>query len=488
MSPAHVSRERRWRVIALVVAVIVVVAVVSGTRGTPVPVGALAVPTAQVAAPDAESSAWYCTGQSTASGVSPGQLVLTNTTSKPVAASVAAVTDTGSSEQAAVTVPAHDVVVPTVPAPPSGTWESQTVTLAGGGVAVSQTVDGSSGWSVAPCQSTTSATWYFPGGTTANSDGLYLSLLNPTSVPVVVDLSFATPTGTLHPINYQGIVLQPGQLQVENVGSEVQNMSWVSAVAAARTGRIVASEVQVFSGSPAGLSLVPGAAAPQVRWVIPQAQETSGGSSQIDVFNPGTVPESVTVRLRLPSGALHPLGERVAPGATWVLATSRQTRIPDNATYSATIDASGGPGVVVGRVVTVPSAAQSPQAGMAQAIDVLNVTAPVGEWVVPPPGTAADPAISGATPGHLALANESGARENFTAYAVAPSGSKLLGTGTLAPGGTAIVYGSVLSAAAPDQILVRSSGPMGVSEDLGPSGALGVVTMPGIPLAEQINL
>jgi hypothetical protein len=488
VTPAHVNRERRWRVIALVVAVIVVVAAVSGTRGTPVPVGALSVPSAQVAAPDAESSAWYCAGQSTGSGVAPGQLVLTNTTSQPVAASISAVTDTGADEQAAVTVPARDVVVPTVPAPPSGSWESQTVTLAGGGLAVSQTVSGSSGWSVAPCQSTTSSTWYFTGGSTANSDGLYLSLLNPTSVPVVVDLSFVTPTGTLHPINYQGIVLEPGQLQVEPVASEVQNMSSVSTAVVARTGRIVASEVQVSPSSPAGLSLLPGSAAPQPQWVIPQAQEVPGGSSQIDVFNPGTVPESVTVHLRLASGALHPLEARVGAGATWVLATSRQTRIPDNATYSATIDASGGAGVVVGRAVAAPQSPQSPQSGLTQAIDVLNIEAPAGEWVVPPPGTAADPAISGVALDYLALANESGAREHFSAYAVAPSGSILLSTGVLVPGGTAIVSGSALAPAGANQILVRASGPMGVSEDLGPTGSIGVVTMPGLPLAARIGL
>ena len=67
-----------------------------------------------------------------------------------------------------------------------------------------------SGWSQAPCQSTTSAQWYFAGGSTAAANTLYVSLLNPTSTPVVVDLSFVTPAGMVHPINYQGIVLPAG--------------------------------------------------------------------------------------------------------------------------------------------------------------------------------------------------------------------------------------------------------------------------------------
>ena len=89
-------------------------------------------------------------------------------------------------------------------------------------MAVTQTVKGSLGWSLAPCQTTSSAQWYFAGGSTAAADTLYISLFNPTSTPVVVDLSFVTPAGMVHPINYQGIVCQPGQVAAEDVTSEVQ--------------------------------------------------------------------------------------------------------------------------------------------------------------------------------------------------------------------------------------------------------------------------
>jgi Family of unknown function (DUF5719) len=490
VSPAHHTRERRWPVLLLVVLVIGLVAGVAGNRGTPVPVGALALPSAQVAAADAESSAWYCTGQSTGSagsGVDPGQVVLANTTRRPVAATIATVTDTGATEQAAVSVPAHQTVVPSLTAPSSGSWEAQTVTLAGGGVAVSQTVDGSSGWSVAPCQSTTSATWYFAGGSTEGSNGLNLALLNPTSIPVVVDLSFVTPSGTLHPINYQGIVLSPGQLQVENVGTEVQDMSSVSTVVTTRTGRVVASELQVFSTPATGLSLVPGAIVPQAHWVIPLSQEASGGVSELDVFNPGSQTESVTVHLRLSSGPLQPIVDRIAPDSTWILRTSSQTRLPDGATYTTSIDASGGTGVVVARQMAVPLSTLTPVAGLATAVDDLTASSAAREWVVPPPGTSSSPAASGAAPDYLTLANQSGTGEQFAAVALTPSGTKVLASGTLAAGVAAVVNVSALPAIAFDPIVVRAGGPMGVSENVGPTAAIGVVTMPGIPLAEQIG-
>jgi hypothetical protein len=42
--------------------------------------------------------------------------------------------------------------------------------------------------------------------------------------------------------------------------------------------------------------------------------------------------------------------------------------------------------------------------------------------------------------------------------------------------------GSVLAGAGLNPLLVRASGSVAISENIGPSGAYGVVTMPGIPL------
>jgi hypothetical protein len=380
------------------------------------------------------------------------------------------------------------VVTPSLSPPASGSWASEIVTLAAGGVAVSQAVhDSAGGWSQAPCQSSTSASWYFASGSTSPGAALALSLLNPTSTPVVVDLSFVTPNGVVHPINYQGVVLQPGQLVVKDVESEVQAESTVSTVVSARTGRFVAGELQLFPAPAAGLSVVAGVAGVQNRWVIPLAQETQGGSSEIDVFNPGATGELVTVHLRLASGPLAPLSSTVPPGSTWVIATSGQTRIPVGASYSAGIQATGGPGVVVGRTVHSPAAAATPQSGAAGAVDRLSMASPTNMWVVAPPGTSTAQPVSGAAPQYLALTNTSGRDEDYRADAVSPSGKHPLASGTLPAHATVVVSGSALAAADLDQIVVRASGPMAVSEDAAPSGAVGVVTMPGLPLEAAIG-
>jgi hypothetical protein len=492
VTPAHLTHERRWRVVALVVLVVAGVAVAAGVRGTPAPVGAAGTPGALVGAPDAESSAWYCTGQATSSGVASGFLVLTSTTPRPVTATITATTDSGATAHTTVAVPADGVVVPSIPALSSGSWESETVITSGGGVAVTQTVHNSLGWSQAPCQSATSPEWYFAGGSTSAANELYVSLLNPTSTPVVVDLSFVTPSGVVHPVNFQGIVLPAGQVTAENVTSEVQDVPTISTVVATRTGRVVASEVQEFvgpGGTSGGLSLVPGAMAPQSRWAIPQAQEVPGGSSEIDVFNPGAATETVTVRFQLPSGPLAPLTNRVLPGTTWSLLASAQTRIPDNQTYATSVEATGGPGVVVGRTVNLPNASTPPpQSGMAAAVDELSTQSASGEWVVPPPGTTDSPAVSGATPEYLAVFNTSGARETYEAVATSASGDHVVATGALAAGTMVLIDGNALAVAGLNPIIVRASGPLAVSEDAGPSAGFGVVSMPGIPLAAAIGV
>jgi hypothetical protein len=492
VSPAH-QEPRRWLALVLAAGVLVGVALLARSAVSTPPVGLSPTPAAIVSPAGAESSAWYCTGQSTAAGqLAVGSIDLTNTSSRAVAGSITSWTDTGATVAAPVSVPGRGQIVAGEPLT-TGTWVSQTVVLSGGGVAVSQLVHGSSGWGAAPCQSTTSQRWYFPSGTTAGSDDLYLALFNPTSTPDVVDLAFVTPSGVLHPISFQGIVLQPQQTQVENVGTYVQNQSAVASTVVTRTGRVVASETQVFSGSSSGLATLPGSPRVEQQWSIPQSQEVAGGSSSIDVFNPGSTTEDVTVRTRLASGPLPPFQERVLPDSTWTLTTSAQTRIPkagaDGAgDYTALIDATGGAGVVVGRSVSAPSGAPAPQTGLSNAVGALSAESPSGQWVVPSPGSASSPAVAGAAPGEVALSNPGGHTQTYVVSVMTRQGFHTLTRGRLPPSTFISLSGAPLTAAGLSPLVVSASGPVAISENVGPTGAYGVVSMPGIPLAARIGL
>ena len=418
-----------------------------------------------------------------------GSVVLTNTTADPVAASITAVTDTGSSVHVDLTVGPRSAVAPEIPPAASGSWIAQTVVVDGGGVAVSQVVHDSSGWAEAPCLSSTSSRWYFPEGSTSGADQLFVALLNPTSTPVVADLSFVTPSGVVHPINYQGLVIDSGQLVVENVASEVQQDSTVSTIVSTRTGRVVASEVELVAaaGTTGARAL---ARARRVRAAADLDHSVgprdAGGFVGDRRTEPGHHSRGGERAGPPPSGPLAPLTAEVGPGATWVLATSAQTRIPAGVSYAAEVSARGGAGVVVGRRVSVPSSLPSPQDGAANAVGGLTAAAPTSRWVVPPPGTSTATPVSGAAPANLSLHNGSAAPERYRVLAVSGSSERTLAVGTVAAGATALVSGAPLAAAGAGQIFVRASGPMAVSEDVGPSGGIGVVTMPGIPLVAPI--
>jgi hypothetical protein len=461
-------------VLVVVVGVLAGLAIAARSPGTSAPGGP----------PLAESSAWYCTGQSTTAGqLAPGSIVLTNTGTRTVKGTIDAVTDTGATVATPVAVAARRQLVPHIPTPASGTWISAAVTLSGGGVAVSQTLQGSSGWAEAPCQSSTSQQWYFPSGVTTGTNALFISLFNPTSTPDVVDLSFTTTAGVVHPINFQGIVLQSGQTQVESVGPFVQDQASIATTVSTRTGRLVATELQLLTGNGSGLAIVPGSPRVAQEWVIPRAAEVSGGSSSIDVFNPGPTAEDVTIHTALGSGPLSPFRARVPADSTWVLSTSAATRIPIGDPYSAVVEATGGPGVVVGRVVAAPGSAPAPQEGLANAVDVLSAATPSHTWVVPSPGLAAAPVVPGAFPDHLALTNLTDRRETYVIDVVEVSGLKSLARGDLAPSASFSFDPPALGGAGLDPVLVRTSGSTAVSEDVGPTGSDAVVTMPGVPLS-----
>ncbi len=470
----------------LVVVVLGGVALIADSTGSRPPSASPANPTSLVAAADAESSAWYCTGQSTQTeSTAVGSVDLTNTTDHAISGTMTSITDTGVTVNSAVSVPARAQIVVAAPAS-SGYWISESVVLSGGGVAVSQLLHGPSGWDVAPCQSTTSQQWYFPSGTTSGSSDLFMALFNPTSTPDVVDLTFVTPVGIEHPISFQGIVLEPGQTQVEDVGTYVQNQRTVATTVAARTGRVVASETQVIAGAVNGLANIPGSPNVQQKWALPLSQEVTGGSSSIDVYNPGSTVEDVTVRARLSSGPLPVFEQKLPPGSTWTLVTSAQTRIPKTSasggSYTTTITATGGPGVVIGRSVAAPNGSAAPQAGAANAIDGLSTMAPSHQWVLPSPGTSSDPAVAGAAPAAVALSNPSATDETYVISVLTPSGLRVITRGRLPVGTFIALGGAPLTSAGLNPLIISATGSVAVSESLVPSGGYGVVTMPGIAI------
>ncbi|MGP8058399.1 MAG: DUF5719 family protein [Acidimicrobiales bacterium] len=486
---AHTTPVRRLPILVVVLAVLVLAGLVGRTSPAPAPPAAALLGT--VAPPTgAESSSWYCTGGTGTQGGSANvTLYLFNRGPTAVTGSVTVANDTGGTGVVPVTVApgAQITVVPGLIL--QGTWLASRVDLNGGGVSVSEVVDGAYGWAQSPCASTTSASWYFASGATINGSTLFVALYNPSATASVVNLAFATPQGLTQPTPFQGLVVAPGQLVVAGVAAYVQNQSSVSTVVQATSGRIVAQELQEFSANGiSGLSLRLGSTQPAARSYFPRSVDVTGGRTSFSVFNPGQVPEHVTIAVRLPSGPVAPFVQDVPADSTWVQSTTASgtaaDRVPDNQDFATTVTAVGGPGVVVDRTVASSSAGATPQWGEASAVPGDATTVASRQWLLPNPALAAQPPVTGAAPFALALLNTGTTTVTVTVSVLGANGPTRLGSvppQQIAPGAFSVIEAPALAAAGMAAFDVQATGPVAVMSDATPAGMPGVVAMPGIP-------
>jgi hypothetical protein len=480
----RVAALPRLPILVVVAAVLLGAALIGHSSGStavpapPAPVAALSAPVGS------ESSAWYCvggTGQS--GGASDATLDLVNRGAAAVSGSEVVISDSGTTATVPISVPARSQVTETPSVALSGSWLAATVDLDGGGVTVSQSVNGADGWAESPCVSTTSPHWYFASGSTGAGSSLDLSLFNPTTTTAVVDLSFVTSVqGLTQPQPFQGIVVEPGALVVEPVGAYVQNEPAVATIATARSGRIVASMLeQTSDNGVSGISLRPGVPAPAADWAFPRSYDVTSGSTVFDIFNPSPYPERVQVDTRLASGPLTPFVQSVPGYSTWALSTTGQTRVPANADFATTISASGA-GVVVDRVTSAPSTGAAPQWGSVTGV-ATGVPTP-HTWVLPAPGTSADPATAGAAVASVDLLNPSAQKVTVAISALTPGAdTPLAGLSSivLTPYSFEVVESTALTPAGTNPLVVSASADVAVAQDLSPSAFAGIVSLPGIP-------
>lgn len=423
------------------------------------------------AAPDgSQSSTWYCPGEPTAAttGIS-SSLVLVGTAGRPVRAELTAVGAAGPAHRGAVTVPATGEVSVAPPALGGRRWQADRVDLAGGGVAVSAVVDGPRGRSVAPCASETSSQWYFASGATNGGSTLRLSLFDPAPVLAVVDLSFITSSGSTSPMPYQGIVVRPMSVVTETVGRYVEDQGSVATVVSARSGAVVADELQLFGpGGASGVALSLGVPAPSEGWSIPRLVDAAGGTSAITVVNPTSVAERVRVDVRVAAGTVAPFTDVVGPEASWELRTSDELRIPTGEPYAATVRSSGGKGVVVARVGAGAPGSRTGQWSQAVTVPQVGQGAP-SRWVVPAIGSGPD---ASKVLEVIGIENPESRAVRVLVGAVSAARSELL-TVTI----EARSFASVTTAGA---AVVSADAPLALVGDASGAGAAGAVEVPAV--------
>jgi hypothetical protein len=471
----------RWAAVITVVAVVTVVAVISAVLPAPTaaPAAGLYDGVAIPPAGSYSSSAFCTAGSGTAAG---DTIFLTNSTSRAVtgvATTVGTATAGGSvpSVRSGVSVPAFGsgAFDPSAGLPAGDVAAS--FVFDGGGVVAQQVVSGPNGWSMAPCASQASPDWSFAGGSTTAGNTLSLSLLNPSSTEAVVDISFLTASGKVSPQSYQGLVVPPGQLVVENVGDFVQNASAIATLVSAESGSVVSSQFQQWgSGATGGLSVQLGAPEASTVWRFAQTttqSETSAPGSSVDftLANPGAATATATIVVGLPSGSVVPKQVAVAPSSTVVFAASGANGLPEQVPYSLTVE-SDAP-IVVGRTVQAPAGAQVPVWGSSAGTVTL-----ANRWLVPGPGEPGTPGTPNAALSSLAVANPGPSTARVT---IADLGSNhplavvTVGVGRLVVLGHLLVGGL-------KPLTVSATEPVNVEQDSWPTGGPGVVSSAGFPV------
>jgi len=476
------TRSGRIRVVVLVAILVVAVGIAVANRSLhrSAPAAAPPVPISTVAPAGVESSAWYCAGGTSTPGSTGTTTVnLVNTTSHAVDGTLSAVADTGPTKTVAIVVPALSQIIE-VPGPlVGGNLVATTIDLDGGGVLATESVAGPLGWSETACSRSTASQWYFASGSTINGNTLTLSLYNPTITDAVVDMTFVTPAGVVQPQPFEGIVVAPGALVIEHIDAYVQDDSSVSSIVQARTGAVVAAELETeASGDVRGLSVRLGAPALLPTWSLPNSIDISGGTTSITVFNPSGSTDRVDVTVGLGAAPPARFTDTVGPRSAWVFDTSAQTRIPAGVTFVATVVVRRGPGVVVDRTVQAPG--PLPGFGATTGLAVGPAVAASSVSVISGPGTSTYPTVPRALPADLSLVNPGPTPLGATLWALAGAEGRLEVGRVTVPAHSAITLGeTALSGAGWWPLVVSADHPVLAIEDLAPAQGAGVVSLAG---------
>lgn len=438
------AEPRRVPVLALfaglVAAGLVVEAVTGGGTGAVAGQPVVAGPVVGVPA-QALVSTWFCAGATSGAGTgAPGELLLANAGRSPVRARVDLFTDGGRSEHTSVDVApgtvglVHERVGRPLPvsggagrllgpgAQAPGDWVGAEVTVLGGLTTVSQVVVTPAGTTAQPCATAASQTWFFSAGEQLRNASEVLSLLNPSPVDEVVDMTFTTEQGVEQPGAFQGIVIPAHGLTTVAVGAHLRQRDHIAATLRSRSGTFVAFETELVHQPPAGAAPVgtPGAVnpvwpvagvtlqlgspAPARQWWWPAGGEGPGLTESYVVYDPGTAPARVQLGLHPSAGG--PVSRTVldVPAQGWAsVRTNGQPWSLNGVPYWASLRSLNGVPVVAQR--SLMAAPPAPTRGLAA---MFGLGRPATSWAltetaVPEGGSAVQVLDPGARPASVRL-------------------------------------------------------------------------------------
>jgi hypothetical protein len=347
-------------------------------RPAPPVVGTVGTEQMPVAAPaSALSSTWYCAGGSgQADSAFLSFVTVANPGEETITGTVTVMPDQGDPKTVPLSVKPFASAGVAVGDVVGAAYAAALVELDGGQAVVEHSISSRAGLATSPCASAASPRWYFAEGATARDATLALALYNPFPDDAIVDMAFSTDEGRAEPADFQGVVVPAGRLVVKDIGEHVRRREAVATEVVARSGRLVADQLQVRTApGVAGVSLRLGAPAPADVWYFPDGYAADGLTEQYTVFNPGDREALVDVEVTLDEGAAEPFELSVPPRERVTVVSNNEERMPKGVGHSAVVRSINGVPVVAER-----SVAAAPPSDRLGREDIRGARRPARRW------------------------------------------------------------------------------------------------------------
>lgn len=322
---------RRVPVFLVVLVLLVATGVVTSLRH---PTNPSDLPSGLTVSLDAESTALYCTGISSASGA-PGRVTFFNTSSASRSLSVSVVSDKGNTYHGSIELAAHaaqSIDPSVVDKGAAGDNYGVAVQISGGGV-VGEEIAGTNRTEV-PCSASGVTRWYATGFNTLVGSSAYLSVYNPTATAAVLNASIYTAAGFYAPASFQGISV-PAHTQAEiNLGKQVVNTSNVGVSVKVLRGSLEIVGVESSAGT---VSFEQGVSDASNESWFPNVTTAQSATAEIRVANPSNFAAEVTVNVALSPYTVTPQTLSVSPFSTGVIVITPNPAIPASGYANVTV-------------------------------------------------------------------------------------------------------------------------------------------------------
>lgn len=321
-------------------------------RGTPI-----------VSGGELVTGTWFCPGVpasgATASGQEGGEVIVANPSEVELTGRLTVLRPDGPPVVEEIVVPPRERLVVDVGELVTAVFASAIVELDGGGGVVEQRAIHPAGAAVAPCANTTSPTWYFADGFTAEGSTERLVLTNPFPAPAIVDIGFVTRQGPRAPTSFQGYVVPARSVRVIGLAEAGARDEPVLAVKIeAASGQLVAAKAQHFvGGGRQGFVMALGAPALDDQWWFADGARGEGVSEQYVVYNPtsdSVEADVIILGVDPADGFVEASTLTVPAGEVVVFDTSGIAGLPDGP-HGAVVSTLAADSVVVERVLTQPA-------------------------------------------------------------------------------------------------------------------------------------